>query len=313
MTSALPPTRRLTARLLTASRPLRRSVAQWAGVAPQPGPDGAAQHPDPMAGQRLWSEQWVPKEAQARLVNPALRRLLLLHMPKTGGSSLRRMYAAHVPEGRTFLSTGKHEWVDRSRAQLRNTVLFTGHQFLEPLYWFPEDDWVTVLPVREPLSWWRSWYKFRRQQLTQVGNTRNPIVRRSLGEWVDGLADVELSNPQASYLVTRIRIGPESALLPRGRMIALGESLTDRPREVVKVLERLLERVTVLGVTEDLQSIYERTCAVMGWEPQFTQARRDNVSHEPPELLALDAAQEARLRRVNGLDTWLYEQATRGV
>ena len=80
------------------------------------------------------------------------RRLLLLHVPKTGGTSLRLMLQDHVPAERRFLSTGDYQWADTSIRQRSRYELFVGHNFLEPLYLLPEEDWVTALLVREPMA-----------------------------------------------------------------------------------------------------------------------------------------------------------------
>ena len=241
--------------------------------------------------------------------NPTIRRLLILHSPKTGGSSLRTMLATHVAPARTSLSTGRHQWLDQSGADTIETELFVGHQFLEPLYRYPQDDWVTVLPVREPMSWWRSWYKWRRGLLQAADARDDTIAVLGMSEWVDGRSDSELSNPQASWLLARTRVMFDSVAARPGRIAGLGAELWRTPGDAVEVLGRLLDAVTVVGPTEDLQGIYLRACAAMGWAPRFEAAVRENTSRQADELLVLRPDQVERLRSLNLIDAWLHDLA----
>lgn len=284
--------------------PLRNSLASLRGLSQLFRPRAAWYD-----GQQLRRDRWMPEELYDRQTNPDIRRLLVLHSPKTGGSSLRSMFGEHVPADRTFMATGQHQWLHQSAADTRDIELFVGHQFLEPLYRYPDDDWVTVLPIREPLSWWRSWYKWRRQLLHDAGVYTDPIALLNMREWLDTLDDSELSNPQASWLLTRTRIMFDGVAALPGRMTALGGWLWRSPGPAVEVLTRLLDAVTVVGPTEELQTIYVRTCAAMGWEPRFTEARRDNTSEQPDELLRLRPDQLVRLQKLNQIDTWLHTRA----
>jgi hypothetical protein len=261
------------------------------------------------AGQQLRRDTWVPEGPFADLAAPALRRLLILHSPKTGGSSLRTMFAEHVPPERTVFASGAHQWTTHSPHDTRAAEVFVGHQFLEPLYRYPDDDWVTVLAVREPLSWWRSWYTWRRGLLQRAGAFSDPISVLSMSEWVDGRSDTELANPQASWLLARTRLMFDSVAARPGRIAALGGALWSSPGAAVDVLSRLLDTVTVLGPTEDLQGIYLRTCTAMEWTPKYTRAERVNTSKQPAPLLQLRPDQQNRLRALNRIDTWLHTRA----
>lgn len=268
--------------------------------------------PEPWyADQILRRDRWIPEEIRLRQTKPGMKRLLILHSPKTGGSSLRRMFQKHVPANRTMLATGQHEWMQHSAQGTRDIQLFVGHQFLEPLYRYPEDPWVTVLPAREPLSWWRSWYKYRRGLLHAARDFTDPLTVLTMSEWVDSRRDVELSNPQASWLLTRTRVMFDSVVASPGAMASSGASLWESPAQAVELLGRLIGAVTVLGGTEDLMGIYRRTCKAMGWEPLYTTAVRENTSSQAPELLELRPDQTERLLRINKIDSWLYAHAVR--
>lgn len=261
------------------------------------------------AGQHLRRDTWVPAGPYGDLAAPALRRLLVLHSPKTGGSSLRTMFAAHVAADRTVFSSGEHQWTTHSPHDTRAAESFVGHQFLEPLYRYPDDDWVTVLAVREPLSWWRSWYTWRRGLLRDAEDFSDPISVLSLEEWVDGRPDTQLSNPQASWLLARTRVMFDSVAARPGRIAALGGALWDSPGPAVDVLTRMLAAVTVLGPTEDLQGIYLRTCTAMDWTPQYTRAEQVNTSRRAGDLVALRPDQQQRLQSLNRIDDWLHSRA----
>jgi hypothetical protein len=202
--------------------------------------------PPGLAGQQL-RRGWVTPSLSGRTTLRGERRILVLHVPKTAGSSLRLMLAAHVPKERTFLSTGKHEWTGKSMTELRPYTLFVGHNFLEPLYLFPDDTWVTVLPVRDPLSWWQSFYKYARRRAEAAGTSEHPTVRLSMEEWLDSMSDQDLSNAQTSWLLARMRVMFDSPLSASSRISDTGMSLRDRPEAALELLDRLVDRVTVVG------------------------------------------------------------------
>ncbi len=257
------------------------------------------------AGQLL-RPGWLPKSIPDRA--PAdRRRLLVIHIPKTGGSSLRVMFEGHVPPEETFLSTGAHEWVGRSVADLRSVRLFIGHQFLEPLYQFPQDDWVTALAVREPIAWWRSWYKFwRRRDANSAGP---PTMPATFGAFIDSSSDPDLSNPQASWLMARTRVMFDNPHSRADRLTDTGMHLHGDTGPTMELLDRLLDRVTALGTTEHLVDVYRTACRAMDWEPSFEVAAHENRAGLAGSALDLTSAQEERLLGLNHIDAWMVQRA----
>ena len=237
------------------------------------------------------------------------RRLLLVHVPKTGGTSLRLMLADHVPPERTFLSTGAYQWADSSIRALAGAELFVGHNFLEPLYLLPDQEWVTMLMVREPIAWWRSWYTYRRTQAIMGGDRASRLRRQNLGEWIDGCSDTMLSNGQASWLLARVRLMFDNPMLPLDAISRSGAHLGRDPEVALDILDRLLDRISVLGVTEELLETYEAGCRAMGWSPSHQVSLRDNVSAYKSGLTDLTDLQVLRLRNLNVLDQHMYERA----
>lgn len=267
--------------------------------------DGATPLGGEYAGQLL-RPGWLPRAIRDH-VRADRRRLLVIHVPKTGGSSLRVMFEEHVPPERTFVSTGAHEWVGRSAADLSPMQLFVGHQFLEPLYQFPEDEWVTALAVRDPLAWWRSWYKYhRRQDDLAPGPATMP---QTFGAFVDANSDLELSNPQASWLLARTRVMFDNPRSRADRITDTGIRRHGDTGPTMDLLDPLLDRVTALGTTEQLVDVYRTACRAMGWEPSFDVAPRENRTRRSEDVLVLTPAQEDRLLGLNRIDAWMVERA----
>jgi len=263
-----------------------------------------------LAGQQFRIERrWAGPSSE----DGPTRRLLVLHVPKTAGTSFRQMLEAHVSRDLTFMSTGANEWANASVSDLGRYTLFVGHNFLEPLYMLPADDWVTVLPVREPLAWWRSFYTYTRGRYVAAGNMDHPMVRQSMGEWLDTCQPGHISNGQAAWLLARTRLMFDNPAVGAGRMSNTGVILRHRPVEAVQLLDRLLDQVTVLGVTEDIFGLYGSTCEAMGWTPVHERPIHDNVSVHDPELVQLTDAQEERLRDRNRVDQYLYDRARQRV
>jgi hypothetical protein len=272
---------------------------------------------DGLADQQINPSQWVSREMRETGWGDgdAEPRVLLLHVPKTGGTSLRKMLQAHVSSKLTFLSAGNHQWLERSPRELSQYRLFVGHNFLEPLYVLPDLRWITVLAVRDPTAWWRSYYKFRRQQVASDWR-QDRITEMTFDEWVSSQADNKLSNPQASWLLTRIRIMFDSSFAPRGVIASSIGSADAQGPGLVELLERMIGSVTVLGVTDDLYSIYSEVCREAGWTPRFEDSVRSNVTEATPTDLRLSPAQEKRLLSLNGLDglmySWALDRRSRG-
>jgi hypothetical protein len=262
-----------------------------------------------LADQQINVNQWVSKGMRDVGTNGDEEpRILLIHVPKTGGTSLRRMLQEHVSSEETFLSSGKHQWLETTPNELNRFRLFVGHNFLEPIYMLPAKRWITVLAVRDPLSWWRSFYKFRRNEVSTDWRG-DGIAKLSFNRWVARQPDVRLSNPQTSWLLTRIRIMFDSSLAPQGVMSSFIGNLHLSGSILVEVLERMIGAITVVGVTEDLFSIYSGVCSEAGWEPAFDESIRSNVSEAPAEDLLLSSKQTARLKALNALDGLLYSWA----
>jgi hypothetical protein len=237
------------------------------------------------------------------------RRLLMVHIPKTGGTSLRQMLASHVEPDRLFLSTGNFEWADMSIRELSRYTLFVGHNFLEPLYLLPDADWTTVLTVRDPRAWWQSMYSARRSRALRERDNDHPTARLSMGRWLDTRRDEQISNGQSSWLLARIRIMFDSRFAQPDRLTTYASALGGRPAELTEMLDELLTRVTVLGVTEDLQQVYLQTCQALGWRPIHDRSTQENVSTHDAEMVELSDRQRQRLHELNGLDHYLYERA----
>ncbi len=265
---------------------------------------------DGLADQQINVSQWVSKEMKDTGWGnkDGEPRILLLHVPKTGGTSLRKMLQAHVSSKLTFLSVGNHQWLERSPSELSRYRLFVGHNFLEPLYVLPDVRWVTVLAVRDPMAWWRSFYKFRRRQVASDWR-EDRITEVTFDEWVSSQTDQKLSNPQSSWLLTRIRIMFDSPFAPKGAIASSVDGAAVKGAALVELLERMIGSVTVLGVTDDLYSIYADVCREAGWTPRFTESVRSNVTEGAPEDLQLSPDQEKRLLSLNGLDGLMYSWA----
>ena len=216
------------------------------------------------------------------------------------------MLQEHVPSDRVFLSTGQHDWTWNSMNDLRAKTLFVGHNFLEPLYMFPDEQWVTALALRDPLDWWRSYYKYRRRPDRAGSGNSNPSLRLTFDEYIKSSPDKRLANPQSAWLLMRTRLGPVAAS-STGRAVATALAPgTGNPR---RTLFALLRSVTSLGTTDDLFAVYRRACDAMGWEPKFDEAKRDNASPEEGEHLTLSKRQAKRLRRLTQVDLAAYEFA----
>jgi hypothetical protein len=131
----------------------------------------------------------------------------------------------------------------------------------------------------------------------------------TMDEWIASQTDTALSNPQASWLLHRMRVMFDSRISPEGHMNGTAASLRLNGELLADLLNSLLDAVTIVGVTEDIQDLYIDVCDALGWTPEYDAPLKENVSLEPEAMLVLSRQQERRLSQLNRLDEYLHQGA----
>ena len=225
------------------------------------------------------------------------RCVILLHVPKTGGSTLKRAIKWKYPAETLFLETlatpleSIPERVPLDRRREARAVV--GHLHYGVHEHFPREcAYITVL--REPVSRVISSYYYIK------GDPRHwlhdELVRTGMGleEFVRTSADPGVDNEQ-----TQLIAGVGSGGLHSGRPVAVG------PDELEQA-KRNLERFLVVGINERFDESFILIRRALGWKlPMYTSSR---VASGPKP--ATEAEVEL-IRERNRFDLELYAFAER--
>lgn len=199
-------------------------------------------------------------------MSPYPTKLVFLHMPRSGGTTLRHMLSAAIPpeqicpERFMRLRLWPTEELDRFR-------LFSGHFTFPGIERIPgEKRVVTVL--REPkariISTWQMWARHTEEYLAENPAPHLRMARESadLGQFL-GLPDPAVcdavANLMARYLAGHFTARPDGRIFEETRVVS--------DAEVLERAERNLRRCEVIGVTDDLGGFYARLAAAWGLPP----------------------------------------------
>ena len=229
--------------------------------------------------------------------------LIFLHIPKTGGTSLRATMRAAIGR-RPTLRLKNHDLspllsiAPEARADL---AMVEGHM----LYGVHEHigrrcRYITVL--REPVSRLRSWHRY---VMTTPHHRFHSLVegeRLSLSACIERGLSTELDNHMTRTLGAVCR-----AETPFGALTT----------EMFEAACRNLERIEFVGTTERMGEFHAHLCAGLGWEavpvghlnrtagPE--DAARGGVAGD--RAVEGNEGTERKVREINGFDRALWERA----
>ncbi|MGI9253401.1 MAG: hypothetical protein ACR2J8_06625 [Thermomicrobiales bacterium] len=222
-------------------------------------------------------------------------RLFFMHIPKTAGSSLRRMLeAAPATAGRCcWLKTGDPA-ADAPRLPCLETALVTGgHVRWDDAAVLP-GGWQMITVLRDPLDRLLSLYSFQKMQIALGARTEaSPVLRREL----ETRSFEDLAHDPAARFF-RFTLPTQTLYLggaPRGFIPARGTEVDAAAiAPVLDLAMERLEKTAWLGVTESLDRDLETLAATFGWETlgpsrrtnQTTMEHRLRVTDLEPETAA---------------------------
>lgn len=222
--------------------------------------------------------------APAPIVRP---RVYFVHVPKTAGVTLKTYLEDNFPLGASLVI---HEAAARALppAEINRYRLWTGHYASEVLSAIAPAPDVTLLVVRDPVTRLRSWAAHERRSQQHDFPAYGP-----------GMTDVDaLQGPgrhhlfQAFWLARALRDGAASTRVP----------------DVAEV-PALLDEVTLVGLTEELDRFMQLVAFRMGWPAPPLGWHLNRRPDENGE--ASNAAVPDEVRRLLAVDMALYEDAAR--
>jgi hypothetical protein len=244
------------------------------------------------------------------------RRLVFLHLAKTGGTTLDHHFAqAFAPEEICPKNVDLHLMPAEELARYR---YFSGHYVYDQLRYIPGPVF-TVTVLRNPVERVISNYYFLKRH-TPAHLAAHPIPAAEIARRCPDLLsflrcpDLEIrylvENNMARQLAGRIHIAPEGGYLFQ----SAGRAIPISALEIMHRAAGNLLRTDVVGFTHDLGSVYARVALAFDM-PQYVEMGRLNPRSEVSASLAPaveePVTEEARreLHRLTTIDRDLFRLA----
>lgn len=248
----------------------------------------------------------------------ATHKLVFLHLPKTGGTTLHHHFAQHfAPEERC---PERFAHLDRYRqAELANWRFFSGHFNADQLRLIPGPLFiVTVLrdPVQRILSTYYFW-KRHSADLIRAHDLKGPAIARA-GTLLEFLQSTEtvvldaIDNAMTRYLAGQVHVWPDTTW----RANFGGHATKTTELQVLGRAIANLQAFQVFGDMSHLGDVYARVAKAFGMKPLST-LRRLNTRADVTEQLESVTEEEItpevhdQLMHHTRLDRILYELSLR--
>mgnify|MGYP005843678167 CR=1 FL=1 len=225
------------------------------------------------------------------------RPMYFVHIPKTAGTSIRRMLAQRFHENDVF--SPDHAVAVVAPSDLRRFVAI--HRSIALTSMFPTRPFVLTF-LRDPIERTVSSFHFRREQLGHPGVLTG--ARRAEAELCARMSLPELARSEPA-LAARI--------LGNVQTWFLSYPGTEPPHDVVgggdlDTAKRNLAALDCLGLVERMTDSLAMLCRTLGWEP-FPSVLLDNRTQRRPAVAEIDSATRSVIEELTWQDAELYRYA----
>ncbi len=239
-------------------------------------------------------------------------RLVLLHLQKTGGTTLHRQFAAGFPAA--AICPERFDRLHKFGPGLGEFAYYSGHFNFDALDYIPGPKRVVTV-LREPRERLVSLYMFwtRHSDAWVAANPgAAPALARQCPDFTSFLTSAErllrdgTQNEMARRLAGWCDVGAPGEYTYRGEPMA--------PEAVLARAEANLRRIDFVGVTEVLDGLYARVAVAHGLPAAAALPRVNTRDDRRPEFMpareaVLTAEAEVALERLTWMDQRLYALA----
>ncbi|MBW6399510.1 sulfotransferase family protein [Roseomonas sp. HJA6] len=242
------------------------------------------------------------------------RKLVFLHLPKTGGTTLHHHFSqAFAPEE---ICPERFSRLDRfTTEELGRFRYFSGHFNYEQLRMIPGPLFtVTVMrdPVERILSTYYFW-KRHRPEYVERQRLAGPAAARSSGNLLDFLRNTTpevldaIDNTMSRYLAGHVNVAPDHSY----RFSAAGAGIPMSELEIMHRASGNLMAMDVFGFTSNLVEVFTRVALVFGMKRTSSLVRlntRGDVNEllEPTTEEPITPDIRAELNRLTSVDREIF-------
>lgn len=229
----------------------------------------------------------------------AEQTVIYLHIPKTGGTTLKRIADRHYPRESVYTIERDgtiDEFKKLSNSRKSKIRLLRGHQGYGLHKYLPGPSTYFAI-LRDPIERVVSYYYYIRRSPQHYCYDLITSNGMSLKDFLESEADAIADNGQTRLL---------SGMMESGWEVEFGEC-TEEVREAAK--ENLRKNFAVVGLTEEFDKTLFLLKRTFGWQRLFYA--RQNVSPKRPKRGNLSQVTLDAVTKVNLFDLELYQYATR--
>lgn len=252
---------------------------------------------------------WCKPKSQQPLAVTFDRPLCFLHIPKTGGITVRRFLSQKFPEDQTYDVAAVPSQDVRALYDSRQYLAYVSHI---PYPWFRQLPRMPLMftILRDPCDRAVSHFYFVRQlieqqlQTQQVPEIHAKVCACDFGEFLR--SEPIRSQIFFGELQTRMFANP-------GPCWQLSDFEPNNPiptltRDDVRIAKQRLKECIVVGLSHRLLESIQLVCDAFGWE-RPNQIGIENATTNRPQVEQLDAGTLRLLRQITACDQELFDYA----
>jgi hypothetical protein len=229
-------------------------------------------------------------------LNPMINKYLFLHIMKTGGKSLMRLFEEQLGPDECLELTNFIWQQDPANSQLLSQYrMLSGHFGFHQLPPDYEDRYLITF-LRDPVDRFISHYYYYRNDVNTNAHEEDLLAAKNMD--FDAFVDYHATH-EIWHVFNR-------QTFQLAGFVETNGVVSDR--QLLQQAKRNLERFNFVGIYERfLESVYFLSCEC-GWPP-VDELPKLNVTTNRVRMDTLDQALLERLRELNALDIQLYEHA----